>query len=134
MATKDMSNQLDRAIRRIAGNDTYELQIGAVVDQVYRLSVAIPQRQQILSMSAVTESGTVDLTVQKVDAEDQTIPVDGLEDIEASATKATTSPTGDGSEVVEAGETLQIECSANAAAINLSITIRYKRLAGNNEE
>lgn len=134
MATKDMQNATERAIQRIVGQDTYELQIGAVVDQVYRLSVAVPQKQQILSMSVVTESGDVDVTVQKVDADDVTTPVEGLEDIAATSTKATAAADGDASAVIEAGETLQIETANNNSAINLSITIRYKRLSGNNAE
>ena len=128
-----LSNATQRAIRRIVGSDTFEILIEAVVDQVYKLSLALPVGFKVLSITSKTDSGTCTLDVQKVSPLGVETSIAGLSAVAATSTKATAVPTFNGTEVCAQGDGLQVEVSANAAAVNLSITIKASRQNGNGD-
>ena len=125
-----LSNATQRAIRRIVGPDTFEILIEAVVNQVYKLSLALPVGYKVTQLDVKTESGTCDVDVQKVSTAGAVTDITGLTGVGASSTLATAVPTNDGTEDIAAGEGLQLEVTNNAAGVNLSVTVTAQRISG----
>ncbi len=128
-----LSNATQRAIRKIVGSDSFEILIEAVVNQTYRLSLALPVGYKVLSLTAQSDSGTCTLNAQKVSALGVATSISGLAAVAATNTLTTTAPTFDGTEVCAQGEGLQVVITANAAAVNLSITVKASRQNGNGD-
>ncbi len=128
-----LSNATQRAIRKIVGSDQFEILISSVVNQIYPLSLAMPVGYKVLSMTAKTASGTVTLAAAKVSALGVVTPISGLTAQAVTSTQATGVPTFDGTEIIAQGEGLQVTTSANAAGVDLSITIKASRQNGNGD-
>ena len=123
-------NATQRAIARIAGNDTYTLFIEAATNKIFILDLAVPENMSIQSVTLKTLSGTVTVNVQKV-VIGVTTSVTGVSAVAVTSVVQTIVPTVDGSETLPSGSTLQITTSAGAAPVDLSVSVNYIKISGN---
>jgi len=128
--TRTLSTPQQRALRTIFGPESFEILIEAVADQAYPLSLALPVGYILLNVTTELASGTCTVNVQKVVA-GTPASVTNLSAISATATQLESTPTDDGTNVFAAGDGLQFTASANAAGVDLSITIAMQRITGN---
>ncbi len=124
------SNAIQRAVRRYNGDDTYTIFIDAAVAQGYVLDQFVPTAIQILDVTVKLASGTVTLNVQKVVGV-TTSSLTGLSAIAATATEQTVAATQDGTPVLNQGDTLQITASSPSTPVGAAISIRYRKVSGN---
>ncbi len=129
-----LSNATQRAIRRINGDDTFEILVESPDVQLYKLSLAIPVGMRILSLDVKTSGGSCVLDIEKVDALGVTTDITGLTAVAVTSTRSTTLPTKDGSEVVAQGEQIQVNVTGNTAAADLSVTLKVQRLSGSGSD
>jgi hypothetical protein len=124
-----LANALSRAVQRIVGADSYPILIEAAADQVYLFDCYVPGPMKVTRATVVTNSGTITVNVQRVRA-GVTTSVAGLSALAASSTLASTDATGDDTAVFQAGDRLQITTTANAAAVDLAVSIGIERVGG----
>lgn len=121
------SNATQRAINRIAGEDSYPIFIASPANGIYVLDCYVPTNMTIVGASVITASGTITVNVQRIRS-GVTTSVAGLSALAASSTRSTTTATGDDTGVFVPGDQLQVTTSANAAGVSLAISVRLKRI------
>ena len=122
-----LSNPAQRAVQRITGADSYPILIEAPGNKLYLLDCYVPGPLKVTGVSVVTNSGTITVNVQRVRA-GVTTSVAGLSAVAASSTLATSAATGDDTAVFQAGDRLQITTSANAAGVDLAVSVALERV------
>lgn len=124
-----LSNPSQRAVQRTVGSDSYPILIETAANKIYLLDCYVPGPFKVTRASVVTLSGTVAVNVQRVRA-GVTVSVAGLSALAATSTLASTEATGDDTSVFQAGDRLQITTSANAAGLDLAVSVGIERVGG----
>lgn len=117
-----LSNALQRAQHRIAGKQPVDILVETPADQDYTLIAYVTNYFQVVSLAAVLASGTISIAVKRIRA-GVTVTVAGLSALAATSTRATADATGDDTSLFIPGDTLLITTSANAAGVDLSVTV-----------
>jgi hypothetical protein len=124
-----LANAVQRAIQRIVGGDSYPILIEAGANKTYVMDCYVPGPLKVTGVSIVTNTGTITIVVQRVRS-GVTVTVGGLSALAASSTLTTTAATGDDTAVFQTGDRLQITTSANAAAVDLAVSVSIERQGG----
>jgi hypothetical protein len=117
-----LSNAVQRAQHRNAGKQPVDILVETPADQSYTLIAYVTSYFQVLSVAAILASGTISIAVRRT-RDGVTTTVGGLSALAASSTRATADATGDDTSLFIPGDTLLITTSANAAGVDLSVTI-----------
>lgn len=117
-----LANPLQRAQHRIAGNQPVDMLVETPSDQDYTLIAYVTSYFQVTSLAAVLASGTISIAVKRIRS-GVTTTVGGLSALAATSTRGTANATGDDTSLFIPGDTLLITTSANAAGVDLSVTV-----------
>ncbi len=121
-----MSSQLSTAIQRaqlrIAGPSSYPILIAAPGNQTYVLDPYVAGYFQVTGLGVQTDSGTITLNVQRVRA-GVTVSIGGLSAVAASSVNALSASLLDNTSLFIPGDILQITGTANAAGVNLAVSV-----------
>lgn len=117
-----LSNALQRAQHRIAGEQPVDILIEAVADQDYKLIAYVTNYLQVKSLATVLASGTVNVTAKRI-RDGVTATITGLSALASSSTRATADADGDSTSLLIPGDQLIITTDTNAAGIDLSVTV-----------
>lgn len=117
-----LSNAIQRAQHRIAGEQPVDILIEAPSDQNYVLIAYVTGYFQVTALATILASGTINVTVKRIRS-GVTDTVAGLSALASSSTRATDTADGDSTSLLIPGDQLIITTDSNNVGVDLSATV-----------